>query len=110
MKNIDLLKKESNSMQYCRNMQKKFMDYIDRKLDMNNPKYHYHLFLMDDICIYPKFWFRINLLWYWKKYSWWYDLEDKLVLEWNDLKELFKKVLDFIENNKDKFLNPYYIW
>ena len=95
---------QAKSTQNLIQLQEKFIDYIERKFDFKNQKYYFDLFLLDDICFKTKFWFKISLLWYWKK---WF-LENKFVIEWKDIKDLFLKVLDFVENNKEQFINPFY--
>lgn len=108
MKNIDFLKKDSNSMQYCRKLQKYFIDTINKKYQLDNPKYHFHLFIMDDLICEKKFWYKLNLIWYDRKYDRWYDLKDKFVIDWYNPFYLFDKACEFIEENKHLFLNPYY--
>lgn len=107
MINIERLKKDAKSMQFNRKLQKYFMDEINKKYHLDDDKYHYHLFLIDDLICEKKFWYKLNLIWFWKKYDRWYDLEDKFVMEWYNPLYLFNKACEFIENNKDLFLNPY---
>lgn len=82
----------------------KMREKIEEKLNLKDKKTFIQLNLIDDICMYPKFWFKISLLGFGKKYRRWYDLREKFIITWYDLIELYNKTYDFVKNNTDLFI------